>query len=107
MKHDIELHIEDKDVYLTATYECRIQAIPNSDDTGRKWRDAKTLDTTLIHVTLYLSDDNDEIDWHYGENKPREISGALDIYGARLEDMLADEIQQLVNNPSFGKDNNA
>jgi hypothetical protein len=106
MRHDIELTIETEDIYLTVTYDCRIDRFRNSDDTGRRWWEAEAK-STLVHAILYYGDDDDEIEWRYGDNKPPVLAAALERYNGQLDEMLTEEIQELVDDPSFGKDNDA
>ena len=101
-REDIELTIEQEDIYLTVTYECYITRTRNSDDTGARWFEAE-YKSTLVHATLYYGEDNDEINWHYGDNKPPVLVAALDKYDGQLDEMLTEEIELLVNDPSYGE----
>ena len=101
-RHDIELTIENDDVFMTVTYECRVTRIKNSDDTGQRWWEAESK-CTLVHATLYQGEDQDEINWHYGENKPSALVAALERYEKQLDEMLDDEINELINDPSYGE----
>jgi hypothetical protein len=100
--HDIELTIENEDIFLTVTYECKIRRYEDSDGSGRRWWEAESK-CTLVQATLYYGDDNDEIVWHYGENKPPVLAAALERHEGTLDEMLEDEITELINSPSFGE----
>jgi hypothetical protein len=104
MRQDIELSIETDDIYLTVTYDCDIRRVRNSDDHHKWWE--PEVKSTLVHALLYYGDDNEEIEWRYGDNKPAVLVAALERYDGQLDEMLEDEITEIINDINFTHDPN-
>ena len=88
IKRDMTVWFDRAGTHFTATFECEfLLHITPSNEAMPRQVEVEWMDSYPISASFLDKDDN-EFNWHFGENMPRPIAQAFERY----EEMISDDL---------------